>query len=230
MRRILLSPDGGEGGGEPAPKRKSVTLSQADYQELMAASERLKTFEAEQERRLREAEAEKLSALKDVEKLREEAERQRQTWEQREAEALKRAQETQSRWHSAEKSRALESALSGFDFVDEKARRHVAALLDTQFEAKATAEGIEVVDKATSRPLADTIKELLPAEYAYALKPTTTGGSGATQNRDTNAAPSAPAGAVVVDRKRFASGDENYIKEMQPRIAEATANGSLFWN
>jgi hypothetical protein len=222
MYTIRLNPDAGDGGGG---SQASVSLSVADYQALLATKAELATVKAEQEGKLREAETERLKAITDKDELSKELDKQRQTWESREAEAKREANETKANWHKAEKARALTSALSGFDFVDDKARQHIAAILDSKFEAKAGADGVGVYEAGTGRGIADAIKEMLPAEFAYALKPTTTGGSGATQTRQGNGAASSAPGAVVVSQSRL--NNPEYAAEMQPKIAEAYRNNTL---
>lgn len=222
--RILMNPDPTGMGGNGSP---TIALSVADYQALVAAKTELATFRAEQEAKLREAETERLKAISDKDELAKEIDKQRAAWEARETDAKRRASEIEANWHKAEKARALASALGGFDFVDDKARAHIAAILDAKFEAKAGADGVAVYEAGTGRPIGDAVKELLPAEFAYALKPTTTGGSGATQGRQGNGAMAQP-GQFVVERAKL--NDPAYMQANQAKIAEAAQSGGLLWN
>lgn len=222
MYRLNLDPTAEGGTGATA----TVMLTNAQYQELISARDQLATVRTEQEKAIRAAEAERLKAITDLDAYRAEVEKQQKAWEKREADALKRHQETEAAWHRAEKQRALTAALAGAEFVDDNARADVAALLETKFEAKSTAEGVAVLEVGTGRPAAEAIKEMLPSKYAYALKPTTTGGSGATGTRQSNG--SARPGALVVSQSRLSNPE--YAAEMQPKIAEAYRNGSLVFS
>jgi hypothetical protein len=224
MYTIRLNPDAGTGSGGGS---SSVSVPVSDYEALLAAKAELATLRTEQEGKLREAETERLKAITDKDELAKELDKQRGTWEARESEAKRKAAEIESNWHKAEKARALTSALSGFDFVDDKARQHIAAILDAKFEAKAGADGVGVFEAGTGRGIADAVKELLPSEFAYALKPTTTGGSGATQTRQGNGA-AGLAGQFVVDRQKL--NDPAYMQANQGKIAEAAQAGTLAWN
>jgi hypothetical protein len=204
-----------------------ITLSRAEYEQLIAVSREYEQLQADIEEASRQDEEERLSLIQDFDTYKAETEAQRRAWAERETAAQKRAAEIEGNWHKAEKARALTSALSGFDFVDDKARAHIAAILDSKFEAKAGADGVGVYEAGTGRGIADAIKEMLPSEFAYALKPTTTGGSGATQTRQGNGA-AGLAGQFVVDRQKL--NDPAYMQANQGKIAEAAQAGTLLWN
>lgn len=207
-------------------QNSGITLTRAEYEQLVAVRREYEQLQADIEEASRQDEEERLSLIQDFDQYKAETEAQRKAWAERETAAQKRAAEIEANWHKAEKARALTSALSGFDFVDDKARQHIAAILDAKFEAKAGADGVAVVEAGTGRPIADAVKELLPSEFAYAIKPTTSGGSGAIQGRQSNT-PAAP-GTFVAERNRI--GDPEYMRNNQAKIAEAANNGTLLWN
>jgi ribosomal protein L9 len=222
MYTIRLNPDAGTGSGGGS---SSVSVPVSDYEALLAAKAELATLRTEQEGKLREAETERLKAITDKDELAKELDKQRATWEAREADAKRKASESEISLHRAIKARDLTDALSGVDFIDDKARAAVRTLLESRFEAKAGPDGVTTVDPKTGRPVVEAVKELLPTEYAFALKPTTTGGSGATQTRQGNGAASSAPGAVVVSQSRL--NNPEYAAEMQPKIAEAYRNNTL---
>jgi hypothetical protein len=175
-----------DGGGqtEPTPTPQpsaspAVLVAAEEYKAFLQAKAELGTLKATQDLAIQQANAEKLKAITDKDELAKELDRQRQDAESKASESRREKADLESRWFGSEKSRAISAALDGHKFRD-GARADVAALLDGEFETRLDAQGKPIVVQiGTARPIADVIGEIVPKRFAYALEPSTTGGSGA---------------------------------------------------
>lgn len=171
----------------PAPSpTAAVTVPVAldHLQALQESAARLRQIEADNTRLAREAEAARLAeiAAKDgTAKALEEAKIAR---DKEAADLAAERDRVRNAWHTAERDREIASLLAGLSPAWEGALDHVRTLISSRFSTREVDGKPLVVETATGRPARDVIPEILATkEFSGFVKPTTTGGSGATQAR-----------------------------------------------
>lgn len=190
--RLLLDPDpagnatggaqaaGGQQTAEGQPTQ-TIQITSAEYQRLVAAGAERDTLSAQRENDRRAAEEARLREVARAEGAEAALTQQRETWARDLETERQRGRDVETRWHKAEKERAIAGQLAGVPFVNTDAAAQVRSLLDGRFETRTDATGdIVVQEVGTGRPAADVIKEALASPaFAHHLKPKAGGGTGA---------------------------------------------------
>jgi hypothetical protein len=165
----------------PAPNAL-LTLPVDEFQRLMAKARQLDEFEAEKARALEKKEQDRLRALAEKGEADKALEQQRTSYEDRLNQERQRANALQSALFNKERTAVLNDALFGVDFISADAGRQARKLLEDELETTTDAAGTVLVrQRGTGRPAAEVVKEQVASPaFAHFLKPTNTGGAGAS--------------------------------------------------
>lgn len=196
MYRILCDPTTTEGGAvvpqtqaaektvtpppaaPPAPPAK-IELTADEYKELQSKATRLAEKEADDARKLHDAEDAKIKALAEKGDVQKALDTQRDKYESDLKVLRSERDRLEGERLSDRKETAIATALSGVDFASPFAAAHARRLMELDYEAvRDSAGSIVVRHKSSHKTAVEGIKEWLASEDAgHFLKGSTKGGN-----------------------------------------------------
>jgi hypothetical protein len=213
MYRLTMSPEATDGGGTPAPAPSTtpppaspvfaqppreagappiqINLPVDEYNRYRSIERELADFRRDQAAALEAAENARIKALADKGQVEEALNQQRQSWEQKHAEATTRYAQLEAQVHAERKSAVMAGAFNGIVFVGETPEDQAATAAFVQrsmaddFETVRDASGtLAVREKASGRPAAEAIRERLSRPpYTSLIAASRGGGSGGDGTR-----------------------------------------------
>lgn len=171
----------------PAPSAAvTVPVTIEQLQAYQADATKLRSIEAENQRLAKEAEAARLAEIAAKEGTAKALEEARIAREREVAELAAERDRERSARHNSEREREIAAALTNVSPAWEGALDHVRTLISSRFSARDVDGRTMVVETATGRPARDVIPEILASkEFSGFVAAKSTGGSGATQSRQT---------------------------------------------
>lgn len=250
MYRLMMSPEGdGGGNGTPAPAPGTnqapppaspvfqqppraeggapitIPLTMDEYNRLRGFERELSDFRRDQAAAMEAKEAERIKALADKGQVEEALSQQRQSWEQKHAEATTRYTQLEQQVFSERMSAVMADTLAGYTFVGETPEEQAATAAFVKrsmvgdLETRRDASGAMVtIEKASGRPAAEAIRERLsqPPYKALIAASSRGGGSGGDGSRPpANAQQLTPYQQRLEDWKRRQNGAD--ALSLQPR-------------
>lgn len=213
--RLLLDPTAADGGGAPAAPpaaapapapaaaadaaTKHRTITADELQRLLEIENQYLLGQQTQAAELDRKEQARLRALAEKGQVEEALAQQRKGWESKYSESEKRYQDLEREVLSDRRANVLESAFAGRQFAGEtdddraSAAEDLRRLLAPEFEAVRRDGRIDVRHKATGRPAAEVLKEVLDGRR-YARYFASKGGGSGSNPAGGSPPPANPAG------------------------------------